>query len=72
MDVLALFACKGCATFIRGDDVKLLTDEGVRLDGQSTGFWTSFSELPNVSKINNRIILDRGAVSLKVNEIGYY
>ncbi|KAK0163778.1 hypothetical protein PV328_002473 [Microctonus aethiopoides] len=58
------------ATFLEGDDVKLLADKQAYGDDGSNGFWTSCRELPRLSRIGDRIILDRGGVCLKVNQKG--
>ncbi|KAK0181900.1 hypothetical protein PV327_000084 [Microctonus hyperodae] len=58
----------GCTTFVEGDDVKLLSDKQTH-DG-SNSFWTSYRDLPRLSRVGDRIILDRGAVCLKVNQKG--
>ncbi|KAK2583105.1 hypothetical protein KPH14_009132 [Odynerus spinipes] len=58
--------CVDHATLVEGSTVRLLTDDKVKRAGTSTCFWISYEELPSVCQIGDTIIIDRGAVYLKV------
>ncbi|KAH0566562.1 hypothetical protein KQX54_001770 [Cotesia glomerata] len=60
----------GNTKLVKGSDVSLLADSKTKPSGKSLSLWTSCPELPRASQVGHRIILDRGAVSLSVDQTG--
>ncbi|KAG8037171.1 hypothetical protein G9C98_004493 [Cotesia typhae] len=60
----------GDTILVKGNHVNLLADSKIKPSGKSSSLWTSCPELPRASQVGDRIILDRGAVSLSVDQTG--
>ncbi|XP_015589639.1 pyruvate kinase PKM [Cephus cinctus] len=56
----------GYADLKEGNTVRLMIDNTVRRAGAASCFWVSCPELPGLSQIGDRILIDRGTVELIV------
>ncbi|KAK1135270.1 hypothetical protein K0M31_008041 [Melipona bicolor] len=57
----------GYAKLEEGRLVKLVTDDIAKRGGSAKCFWISYSELPRVCRVGDRILIDRGAALLQVS-----
>ncbi|XP_029044342.2 pyruvate kinase PKM-like [Osmia bicornis bicornis] len=57
---------RGYAKLIKGNTVKLVTNDTAKRGGCAKCFWTSYPNLPRVCRPGDKILIDRGAALLQV------
>ncbi|KAG7213001.1 hypothetical protein KM043_002339 [Ampulex compressa] len=60
----------GSASLKEGNVVRLLTNEVAKRAGCASCFWVSYSDLPRICRVGDRILIDRGPPLLRVTCIG--
>lgn len=67
-----LSSIQGYAELKEGNFVKLSVDDGIKRAGCDKCFWVSYPDLPRVTKVGDKIYLDRGSVVLEASCVGLY